>query len=1156
MTPRIGWSIRAPIDLGDERFATRLSGSTPRVERARSTAIPARDVDAMAPSLGATGPGATVAPGRAAEVVPPPAAAPTSVNPLEILRYVRSGTITMRMPMNPGDYGEGIDAFTIVDSTPPPYVELICRVEGGRIVPAVGEENQLTFHPPLENFAWITTPGFHLGEDGRIIADLAGWFEDKDMTRSLLGIDAVPLNLTELYTLIEARANAMGEAASSFVGGGDPFDTSGYSLRVDDAILSRGRLPVPDPAIELRIGEGTRVSVVADGRGVAIDGAFCFDRVDISRPELALAGGRTTAHGTVRIAMNPDTHAVDGVRVELEDVAVTARRARITDTSGSAVELLGPIVRGGRVSVDMDMDEDTADPPLSIEIPRVVAALRDTTLVVGERTIAIDDGGVSGSFALRDGRLALDLETATLSASGEGLTTGGGQLTLGYSEATVRGNGSVVYADGVATFAGDLQLSGTIDDARIGVADGPVSLDVAPGALVELHVAEACFGEDGVRSFRADGELDVLLDSGEIVLPGGHRVALGRGSRAHLTGIEATRDERGITVHGRVEIETALATELDPLALGAGIRVTRVAGAEGRMRITIDDAALGPDGSFHANGIAAEGRATVTRIRGRFTAPTPIAPPPATITRPDAEPPIALDAATSSLPAPVLPDPIALLDAIDSGTATVTVPISEDMSAALSLHVRNGIIDCVSGRVIVGGVVGELSLPVGIDLSALVRLELPEAVQRIVAFVREALGNPTAPNPFLTQPLTTLAGLGVVLDLAGVSFTEDARIGIGGDSYLTAAAGNLLSLHVEGGEARLSGRLTLDDGAIIEAGTGITGLEGEARVDVRVRGDGAARTIVATIDNLALDADRASFHRSNGDHIDLEGADLDGGSVVVRSRGGVTSVTTDLREIRGALIPSQLTVVVAGEAVPVTFPSGSFVSSLRSDGSHFEGNARVAGAELTTGAVDIPINGLDLHASGTRATFTGEMSFDSGMRTTLHGDIALEATVDRGSFGERRGTLDARLGRGTRASFHLTDLALGTFEDGHLIAAGSASIRMRMRGGHLTLPSGVRFDIAAGTAGTFTMDALSMNAGDALAEIDGSLVVRARTSATIPDGGLEIAPGIRVTRVDGARGEVEIHCRGFHLGRDGAFRIREIAIDAALAADALDVVAE
>ncbi len=1101
----------------------------------------------------------------------------------------------MRLPCNPGNYGSGFSAFSIHEpaaGAPRPYLELRCRVTNGRLE-TNPELTSLTFHPPLDNFAWIETPRFTIDDNGRIIANLNGFF-NQTITRDLLGIDAVPLRLSALYDLIIERSASMAATAAQFSAGGNPFDLSAYELRVNHATLSAGNLPIPAEILSARIAPGTTVNVIANAGHVQMTGDYAFSSISLTRPELALRGGAVSAHGTLDLRLDSTTGVPSSVALALDRVDVSADSLAVTDSHGSRIALGRTVIHDGALSIDVSLPSGTTRSPPSLIVNGVSTTLTSGTLHAVapgvDSPITLSAGAVTGSLALRNGNLDATLSSAALSASARGLSAGRGMARLAYSEATISGAGSVRFNDGRATFDGALAIEGTVDDAHIGRLGGPFSLDVATGARIALNVSHASFGGAAEPELAATGELDVTLDSGEITLPGGQRITLARGTRAYLNASEIVSNEAGMTVRGALEIEAELGAAMAPETLAPGVRVSRIAGAEGRFHITIANCELLPDGSFRAAGLDASAHATVRSITGRI-APSLITSRARSTSRASTET-MAVAPATTALPviAPSFSDTVR---AIDSAHVRVSVPlpagdviriplpfgasyapvtIANGTTATFTMSLRSGEIDRPSVRVTLnppldlpawvtsdgigvepdGTLVLRLSGAPNVNLSNILGERVPSTLMALIESATRLSGAGGSRSSELeAHPLQTLAAHGVGVHVSDVSFARP--IGLGGNAFVTPAAGNRFSVDITGGELRLSGRVAIADGAIGDGGTGITGLRGSANVSVRVTGDGDARVIDTRLSISDAHVATLGFARSNGDRLALTEAHVADSTLSLRSAHGETTVTADLGSVSGALAPSRLSVAHGSSIVPIAIEGGSFEGSdLHVTQGGFNGAGTLTGVRVSAPALDLPISGLALHTTRLDATVTGGVSFDSGARMSFTGDIAVAADIDRGSLGSSSGNFSARVGTGTRARFAFTELALGDFEVGHRLAAGSGDLRLALRGGHITLPNGTRLTLAAGSTGTLRVDSLNQVQGDAVADIRGSFRFSASTAARIPASGLEVAPGVRLRRVAGSSGTFELSGAGFHLGHDGRFSIGSVRLDATVHADAVE----
>ncbi len=1164
----------------------RASGSAPS-----PSAPPVHRIDTITPRVVST-------PGRAPATVSPtsptvaidPAHAERLSHPAGVLRMITEGDVRIRIPLRPGHYGSGMTAFDIHRprrGEPWPEVVVYARVQNGRLVPG---NTRSEFHPALDNKLWIETPSIELTPEGHLRANLDGW-PDRDLQELLLGVDAVPLEMTALYDLIRQRSREMASTASAFLGRRNPFDTDRYDLLIENAVLSPGTIPTGDPNTQITLGRGTNVSLHATTSGVEMRGDFHIGRMELRNERYTLSGGQARAQGLLNLRFDREGD-VSRVTTELSALSMRATGLTINDQSGANVTLGEAQLSGASLSMTVDTARGTLVGRPQLTVPEMSTRIDSGSLTTNSHgvrgTLRLRPGSVRGSFGYDGDRLQMNLAQAALRVDGENLTAGEGALRVSYANATVSGQGTLSYREGRAAFAGDLRLEGTVSDARIGHQARAFSADVAAGAAVDLRISQAAFGGTGAPLLRAQGELDVTLDSGEVLLPSGTRLTLGR-SRARISLREGSIDQSGTTFRGRVELDTQLDASIDPARLSTpGVSVSRVEGTEGRVHVVLDDVEVLPDGTMRIGAINGEAHATVTRVTGRLSA-TAAAAARARTSRAGAA---SLAPGTVDTSGIVAPDPMRIIGAVQTGEVTVRVPIPagdlytidgplgtsyaplsarSGTVATITLRVAGGLIDRSSARVsfspTLDGPAWIEGVAVTVDSSGHFVLEnsggpdidlttnflggttLPTTLTGMPAMAAafSSAGGSTAVTSGLSaSPLSSLSRLGVGIAVRNITFAG-RPLSLGGSSFVIPSATSRFSLDISGGEARLLGHASILGAQIDTPGTNVSGISGEGDIALFVRGDGASRTISGTLMGASLQARSATIERSNGDRLELRDTHIGNASFAVGVSGGRTSFTGRMASIRTQLQPSRVTAIVGGESVPIELPAGALTNgTIDVSDTHLRASGDISGLVLRASGFRLPTAGLELSVSNPEVTVDGRLEVESGNRVHLTGRVGVSATVAGGSFGGTRDPLQLRIGRGTRAQFTLSELDLGLTPSGSVAIAGSGSVNVHLTGGRVALPSGVVLSIGRGTGGTITVRNVRRTGADRFATVEGTLRFRARVSTRIPAAGLQIAPGVRLQRIGDNNEEVDVIVNRFELQPNGQFTLGDLRLDAVL----------
>ncbi|MCC6810555.1 MAG: hypothetical protein IT381_24205 [Deltaproteobacteria bacterium] len=432
-------------------------------------------------------------------------------------------------------------------------------------------------------------------------------------------------------------------------------------------------------------------------------------------------------------------------------------------------------------------------------------------------------------------------------------------------------------------------------------------------------------------------------------------------------------------------------------------------------------------------------------------------------------------------------------------------------------------------------------------------------------------GTPAAAPSF---SLDTLAKLGVTANIKNVKL-DGSPIALGGTSSVTIDSSSTIDIVVDsvGTQGRITaiGDVKVNDATITAENAMVDGLKTtvDARLGFQIFGDGAAQEmIVGIVGKGKFDAKRAVFAPPAG-YIDVTSPTLEGSFVLTTKGGGKPSIKTTLSSFSGTLAPSQMVVTKAGVAVPVDIGGGAVNGDLKYDDKTgaLKVNAYLKGADVETGGGDLGMTGFNLQTGKVTAKAgAAKLTIDidpsakkSSMR--LNGDVRLSTSIAKGSFGSAKTPIAFEIGSGSKAEMVVAEMEFGdvalptdTIIAGNTLPDGTPAgkLTLALASGNLVLPSGIQLNIVPGTEGNFEVSSYKRAQGDAFATVKGKMTLRARTSTYVPKGGLQVAAGVRLLRVEGSKGEVLVVIDSFELAPDGAFALNGTTVTANVKANIVE----
>lgn len=953
----------------------------------------------------------------------------------------------------------------------------------------------------------------------------------------------------------------------------------------------------------------TVVEMTAKGNSMHIEGKFELKSLGLDRPEAKVKAGATTVkRGVIDVGLEtvgPERiKKPTSVSVQLDGVSFQADSIAIDDGKGTAVNLGASRVEGGNINLGYDVKKGAATGVPTVHFDSVDAEIASSRFVIpttkGTTTLFVDKGHVKkGVLDMGAGGLTAQLDEADVTLHTDGMEAGDGAFRIGYSNAQVAGTGSLSYRNGEASFRGDMTLDGTVADARLGVPGGMFSADVATGAKVKVRLNELDFGRAGV-DFKGNGQLDVTLDSGEILLTTGTRLKVGRGTKAKVTIDEVAHDQAGTSFKGKIELDANVGADIDPALLsGPGVSVTKVKGVDGRVHIVLEHVEMQKNGDLSITGMQSEAHVTVTRIEGKLdkkllTTATPRSAPTITATLPA---PMKAMRTASTVSAP---NPMDVVNAIDGGMVVIKVPVPKSeyvragTVATITVNASGGEVDFKSARISFspsldlpgpfggnglyfnddGDIIADISnfpdinISAALDLFGSGRPRLPKKISSIFALATALSGGSGGAGGSSSIGLDTLASYGIEASFANVSLNGN-KIGLGGGSFVTIDPSSRLAMTFDSvgghGRASIAAGVKLQDATITTSDAMVEGLKGSATLAVRVVGDGSSRTVDASVSG-ALTAKKTVVARPDA-YLEVSDASLNGTITLSQAGSGKPHMRAALSSVSGTLAPSQVLVSKNGSVVPVELTRGAFNGSLVADDAKgtLALKASVKSGAITAPTSDLGMDGFSFQVDKVTANVDGDIAVDidpAKKASSVHvkGDVRVSAAINSGGFGSAKTPFAFTLGKGSSAALALNELEFGTPASNDTVMVGGATlgdktpaaqIDIVMQGGHMVLPNGMSLNIVSGTKAKLSLSRVQRKAGDTFASASGSMTLRAYTATRVPPGGLQIADGVRLKEIKGSQGQVEITIDNFTLNPDGTFSLSGTQLNANVHVDQL-----
>ncbi len=723
----------------------------------------------------------------------------SAVLPPAIAGRLQSGYLDVSVPMRAGArIGTGLEQVTVREGTLA-HVRLAVRPtpDGrGEIDPT---QTLIDFRrrdggaTDLDGFLWMNPDALYI-ENGRLYARVPCW-PDPDQTRQFFGVDRVPSDPGEFVRLLLENAQRPptppppGEAPAPSVM--DVVDVENLEFEIGGQ-FQEGPMRLGDGAV-LNLAPGS--SVVAHGRLRDMHA-----RIDARvRSAQLRAGDSTVDMGRGRLVIDTGFNPLAEGGQRMGDISIRQLELESPGGRGAALSIETPAASGPphRVSFGrLSLRGDEGGPPLlslttgggdrpptlGVRLPSIALADAQADIAVsteGGRQTRLRFGGTDGRGARLDARVqgnvsfdsatrALSFETTgqDLSVSAEGLRLDGGpDLGFDFERVRLQGSGRIAVGSSegrprveIQSQPGrELTAEVEVEDGHIGrPGHGQFSADLSTESRGRMTLRNFSYtGGDAHPVFDASAELEVTLDSLELPLPGGQRIAVRQGSRGTLRIDQAAwaAGDASPTARAQLRLDVGVDFAFDPSVMPGMEGVRAELDTQTGSTILVVDAEIDRSGEVRlAGNLQVRGaRISGERLSGRVTERPevelqegPLRPRPrmTMATMRTHTPSAPAPARTAAAATPTMPrvrlTPSTIFGGVENLDATITMPVPAG-TAAVSLPP------------------GPVALPIG-SATATPTITWPAGGTSIVTHLRAASGRLDLARSSLTfNPGVTLS---------------------------------------------------------------------------------------------------------------------------------------------------------------------------------------------------------------------------------------------------------------------------------------------------------------------------------------------------------------------------------------------------------------
>lgn|GEM_PF-5490212 len=592
----------------------------------------------------------------------------TGVGPAQVLGGIRSGDLSISVPMKAGELAS-------MDVGPGTSARMSLSVKDGVIDFA---KSCMVFEPPLRGPLGTRVYEVKMREDGRAEVDIPG------LPNAIIGNPA-PAKLSGFIESIQSATSipvrVLGIRVGDLRGGGGsggppPMDLGATRISATNVTFQDDAVPLGN-AGRIRFGADSRLELSGTLKDLSLKGHVSAADMDLAAGGTRLKGAHGTADFDARWvatgALGANGLPSSGtLAAKLTNVSLGAESAVSRRPNGDFIELAQGQVSGGSITITQAIRNGAplgpADADLSFSqfdgmVTRAQLTIPDGT---GTAQLALKDSKLKGSVAINNdqvrfaGDIALDgvltdfdaapgaggqsahVDSAAVKGSGRvdfdtlagmklagratvdvaatGVDVGQRGLSLRDSSAKVSGTADVTLdAQGLTLGNGDLRLSASARDGKVSLGDS-LTLDLKAGTQVDAALKKVVFGRRPVALDLGATRVEAQLDGGTLKLPGGAPLELKDGARIAFSLDHLSAPAQGIpSASGTLSLVANLgANEVDRASLARipGLNLTSASGVNQQLRVNLGRFSIAHDGRYEVRNLSVGVEASVERFTG------------------------------------------------------------------------------------------------------------------------------------------------------------------------------------------------------------------------------------------------------------------------------------------------------------------------------------------------------------------------------------------------------------------------------------------------------------------------------------------------------------------------------------------------------------
>ncbi len=389
---------------------------------------------------------------------------------------------------------------------------------------------------------------------------------------------------------------------------------------------------------------------------------------------------------------------------------------------------------------------------------------------------------------------------------------------------------------------------------------------------------------------------------------------------------------------------------------------------------------------------------------------------------------------------------------------------------------------------------------------------------------------------------------------------EGGKVGLGGNNSIELEKGSKLEMSGSLNDLRMTGNVGFKNLGLKQEGVELKGGRGSAQMEVRFQQANGKGNVTTKLDKLNLAVESVVTQRKNGDSISLGQGVLKNGSIelktaisgdgLVPTRPGAASLEhLSIERFEGTIKAAQLTIPDGKDTAQVRVESATMKGSLKIDADRIllDGDLTNLKAEVKDFQGGAPGVDLDLQRIGLSGGGAVKLDTENGL--SMKGQVKVDAEIAHATLGAKGGpstelaggskmSITAQSVDVTRAAFRATgsadvDLKLKNLEVGsvgvkvkaseasvkgkvgeatidstqglYLAKTGKMAMNATLSGGQISLGSGLKVELAAGTQMETALTRAAFGNGRVEAEFSKGTKIDAtlqsgRVQVTAPNG--------------------------------------------------------